>query len=157
MDQLRAATGVAVGYSDHTEGGLAVRIAAGMGADVLEFHFTDSREGKGFRDHKVSVTPDEVVQLQQDIREISELRGSDVKALQVSEIEQGHTTSFRRAVYVRHTIEPGQTISADDCVVLRPNHGIDARDFELMLGARAKVRLEPYRRIDWNDLELPDS
>ena len=31
-----------------------------MGAEVLEFHFTDTREGKEFRDHKVSLVPSEV-------------------------------------------------------------------------------------------------
>ncbi len=49
-----------VGYSDHTEGSYAMEIAIAMGAEILEFHFTDDRSGKSFRDHKVSLTKDEV-------------------------------------------------------------------------------------------------
>ena len=76
MEILRQATGLSVGYSDHTETGLALRIAAAMGAEVLEFHFTNRREGKTFRDHKVSLTPKEVIALQDDLQRIRTVQGS---------------------------------------------------------------------------------
>ena len=41
---------VTPGYSDHTIGNLALKIAYSMGAQVLEFHFTDTRKNKTFRD-----------------------------------------------------------------------------------------------------------
>ncbi len=42
MDTLRQATGLSVGYSDHTVGSDAIRAAVAMGARVIEFHFTDT-------------------------------------------------------------------------------------------------------------------
>ena len=56
MQTIHSITGLPIGYSDHTEGSKALEIAVAMGAQILEFHFTDSREGKEFRDHKVSLT-----------------------------------------------------------------------------------------------------
>ena len=55
-----------VGFSDHTIGSLALKGAYIYGAEVLEFHFTDSREGKIFRDHKISLTPSETEKLIKD-------------------------------------------------------------------------------------------
>jgi sialic acid synthase SpsE/spore coat polysaccharide biosynthesis protein SpsF (cytidylyltransferase family) len=153
MDTLRQAMGVAVGYSDHTETGLALRTAAAMGADVLEFHFTDSRGGKVFRDHKVSLTPNEVKLLQEDLRRIQTVRGSNVKLPQPSEIEQGHVTSFRRGVYLNRSVAQGERIRPEDLVTLRPNHGLDARDADLLPGAKAEKPLQPYNRLDWDSIQ----
>ena len=60
---LKEINGCEVGYSDHTEGSYALEIAVAKGAKILEFHFTDSREDKYFRDHKVSLTKSEVLEL----------------------------------------------------------------------------------------------
>lgn len=153
METLRQATGVAVGYSDHTETGVALLTAAAMGADVLEFHFTDSREGKVFRDHKVSLTPDEVKALQDDLLRIQTVRGSNVKLPQPSEIEQGHVTSFRRGVYLNRSIAQGVRIRPEDVITLRPHHGLDARDAELLPGMTARTDLGAYQSLGWDDLE----
>jgi UTP:GlnB (protein PII) uridylyltransferase len=50
-----------------------------MGAEVLEFHFTDSREGKSFRDHKVSLTQQEVQELCGQLARIEAMKGDGVK------------------------------------------------------------------------------
>ena len=152
METLGQATGLAQGYSDHTESGLALRTAAAMGANVLEFHFTDSREGKVFRDHKVSLTPDEVRALQGDLQRIQAVRGSSVKLPQASEIEQGHVTSFRRGVYLNRAVSRGEKIRPQDVITLRPNHGLDARDADLFCGAKTKRPLQPYVRLQWEDI-----
>lgn len=149
MERLRAATGVSVGYSDHTLGSAALRAAAAMGAQALEFHFTDSREGKTFRDHKVSLTEAEVKTLKEDIARITALRGSDIKAPQPSELEANHQISFRRGAYLRRDISSGETIKEEDVVILRPLHGVDARDVKrLLVGATARRDIKQYHAID---------
>jgi sialic acid synthase SpsE/spore coat polysaccharide biosynthesis protein SpsF (cytidylyltransferase family) len=153
MEELRAATGLAVGYSDHTVGGTALRVAAAMGARVLEFHFTDRREGREFRDHKVSLMPDEVRTLQRDLLQVGALRGRAAKQPQPSEVEPGHLASFRRAVYCGRDVAAGERIAFDDLVVLRPNHGIDARDADLLVGRRARRALTAGVRLSWDDFE----
>jgi sialic acid synthase SpsE len=148
MDTLRQATGVAVGYSDHTKGRTALFVAAARGAEVLEFHFTDDRTGKTFRDHHVSLTPDEVRAFCADLDQLQVLLGDGIKRPLSSEIDTGHVTSFRRAVYCRHAISQGQVIGADDLVVLRPNHGIDARQFDDLVGKRAARDLQALERVE---------
>ena len=136
MDTMRAATGAAVGYSDHTCDSLALLIAAARGARVLEFHFTDTRAGKTFRDHQVSLTPSEVEALKQKLDRITALLGDGVKQPMPCEIESGHVTSFRRAIYSRRPLKAGELIQADDLVALRPNHGVDARLLSSIIGKR---------------------
>jgi N-acetylneuraminate synthase/N,N'-diacetyllegionaminate synthase len=148
IDTLRQATGLAVGYSDHTRGRTALFVAAARGADVLEFHFTDDRTGKTFRDHHVSLTAEEVRTLCADLDQLRELLGDGVKRPLPSEIETGHLVSFRRAVYSRHAIAQGQVIAPDDLIVLRPNHGVDARHFDEIVGKRAARDLQALERVE---------
>jgi len=63
-----------VGYSDHTLGTLAPLMAVALGAEIIEKHFTLDKTLPG-TDHVLSVTPDELKKLIQDIREIGLLLG----------------------------------------------------------------------------------
>lgn len=153
MDTLREATGLPVGYSDHTRDGLALRIAAARGAEILEFHFTDAREGRSFRDHVISLTRDEVRALVDDLGRIRALLGSDVKAPTSGEIDSGHVTSFRRAVYCVRPLRAGEVLRADDLVVRRPNHGVDAREFGAVAGRRVRRDTPAFGALDLEDPE----
>lgn len=134
MDRFREKTNLAVGYSDHTEGLVALKVAAARGADVLEFHFTDTREGKHFRDHKVSLTQHEVKTFCEYLRDLNSLLGDGVKRAMKSEVENGHVISFRRAVYLKHDIRAGSILTEEDFVYLRPMQGIDSRAIDELLG-----------------------
>ena len=134
MDTLREATGLAVGYSHHAIDRLALLVAAARGASVLEFHFTDQREGRTFRDHAISLTAVEVAQLAEQIERVQRVLGHAAKAPTAGEHESGHVTSFRRAVYSRRALRAGERLRYEDLVVLRPNHGIDARNLDQVIG-----------------------
>ena len=134
MDTLHAATGLAVGYSDHSIGDFALLIAAARGAQVLEFHFTDDRSGKTFRDHAISLTAAEVRALCERLNQMRTLMGSAQKIPLLAEISSGHVQSFRRAVYCKVDLKAGDILQAEHLCVLRPNHGIDARQFDDAIG-----------------------
>jgi N-acetylneuraminate synthase/N,N'-diacetyllegionaminate synthase len=151
MDTLRAATGLTVGYSNHTPGVLPLLVAASRGAEVLEFHFTDRREGRAFRDHAISLTRDEVRSLVVDLQAIGRLLGSAEKVPTVGEIETGHLRSFRRAVYARRDLAAGEVLRVEDLVVLRPNHGVDARDFDQVVGRRVRRATPAFAALDLED------
>jgi sialic acid synthase SpsE len=151
MDTLRKATGLTVGYSDHTEGTQALALAVAMGAQILEFHFTDSRDGKSFRDHKVSLTPPEVATLIREIGETRVYQGDGVK--RPLDCERDHVVSFRRAVYPARDLPAGAVLGERDLICLRPNHGIDAREYDRVVGCKARVELKAFRRLDWSELE----
>ena len=63
MNTYKENFNIPVGYSDHTVDMDAIEIAISMGAEIIEVHFTDTRDGKEFRDHKVSATKDEIKSL----------------------------------------------------------------------------------------------
>jgi len=153
MHRFKEILNCAVGYSDHTEGSYAMEIAVAMGAEVLEFHFTDDRTGKTFRDHKVSLTKDEVQKLIEKIRLIETLKGSIEKRVLPIEEENGHELSFRRAVYPSTDIKKGDILAEDNLTILRPLHGIDARDFDQLIGKKAIKNLEKYQKLSWDYFE----
>lgn len=140
-DQLN----IPVGYSDHTEGSYALEIAVAMGAEILEFHFTDDRTNKEFRDHKVSLTCDEVHDLIKKIGLIRELKGSPIK--KVLEVEGDHLISFRRALYFNRDMKKGEVITANDIIALRPNHGMDAREYHGLIGKVLTSDIKKYEKV----------
>ncbi|RMF04627.1 MAG: N-acetylneuraminate synthase [Bacteroidetes bacterium] len=153
MQRYRELTGLTIGYSDHTIGSKALAYAVAMGAEILEFHFTDTRENQTFRDHLVSLTPDEVKELIAEIQLIKTLQGSATKQPTPSELATDHVTSFRRAVYPVRDIAAGEVLTADVLTVLRPLHGIDAREYEKVVGKTAKVDLKAQQQLNWKDLK----
>ncbi|MDP5097492.1 MAG: N-acetylneuraminate synthase family protein [Flavobacterium sp.] len=153
MKRLKELTNLTIGYSDHTEGSKALNYAVAIGAEVLEFHFTDSREGKQFRDHKVSLTPNEITELIQEIQLINDLKGNNIKKPVLIEIVNGHVESFRRAVYPSKNIKAGEVLTENNLTVLRPNHGIDARDFDKLIGKVLKKDVLKHQKLDWNLIE----
>jgi len=153
IDKFKKITGLTVGYSDHTEGLDALKYAYAMGAEVLEFHFTDSREGKEFRDHKVSLIPSEVKVLIDEIKLINTLKGTnDKKPLQI-EIENEHHISFRRAVYPKQDLKAGSVLTEDNLICLRPLHGIDAREYYSILGKTLTKDVKEHEKLSWDILK----
>jgi N-acetylneuraminate synthase/N,N'-diacetyllegionaminate synthase len=145
--------GLPVGYSDHTVGTLAAELAVAMGARVIELHFTDTREGKSFRDHQVSVTREELAGFLARVGKIKELQGSPAKQPTAAELEAGHLRSFRRALYAARDLESGTRLSSDDVISLRPNVGIDGRRYREVLGRRLRVAKREHEPLEWDELE----
>jgi sialic acid synthase SpsE/spore coat polysaccharide biosynthesis protein SpsF (cytidylyltransferase family) len=153
MASLRAVTGLPIGYSDHTEGLTGLQVAAAMGARILEFHFTDARAGKSFRDHRVSLEPGEVVDLQAWLDSMVALQGGERKRPLPIEQETGHTTSFRRGVYARRDLPSGHRVHLGDLTVLRPNLGIDARDADVLVGKSTRAPIRAWTPLSWELFE----
>jgi N-acetylneuraminate synthase/N,N'-diacetyllegionaminate synthase len=155
---LRAITTLAdvfrlpVGYSDHTVGTEAIELAYALGARIIEKHFTDTREGKTFRDHKISLTEDEVRQLLARLRRDECLLGSAEKTLTEAEAEAEHEISFRRGLHAGRRIEVGEKLTRENMVALRPCVGLCASQFYQVLGRRAARALDRLAPIKAEDL-----
>ncbi|MBQ0735329.1 N-acetylneuraminate synthase family protein [Aquimarina celericrescens] len=151
MDTFKNLFNLPVGYSDHTEGKKALEIAVAKGAQILEFHFTDDRKNKEFRDHKVSLIKSEVLELIEDIRKIYDLEGNKVK--RPLPVEGDHVVTFRRAVYPLKDLKAGTLLTEENLTILRPNHGIDAREFYDVIGKRLKEDVVMHQKLSWKILE----
>lgn len=75
-----------VGFSDHTIGNVAAVTAVGLGAKVVEKHFTLDKSLEG-TDHVLSNTPQELKALVEQIRQVEKLMGSPIKEPIPAELE----------------------------------------------------------------------
>ena len=119
-----------IGYSDHTRGTEACKLAIALGAEILEVHFTDKSIKSDFRDHIVSLDADDIKSLRKHAEVTSELLGSKDKKLTDIEHENNHHVTFRRALYLNKNMKKGSIIEATDIISLRPEVGIPANYFE---------------------------
>ena len=142
---------LAIGYSDHTVGSTASKIALAAGAEIIEIHFTDTRAGKEFRDHQVSFTCEEVKDLVQWANKVNVFIGDGKKEPTDSELKSGHLRSFRRALYPARALLKGEYIRQDDLVALRPCVGISACKLNSIVGRRAN---RDYSELEPLDLSL---
>lgn len=141
-----------IGYSDHTEGSKALKYAYAMDAKILEFHFTDSRNNKKFRDHKVSLIKSEVHDLIQEMKIINSLKGNSQKQPVKIEKDNRHHISFRRSVYPSRNIKKGEILTEENLTVLRPLAGIDARSFYDILGKKALKDFKMHEKMNLKDI-----
>ena len=146
----KSKTGLTVGYSDHTIGKKALSYAFAMGAQILEFHFTDNNKNRDFRDHLVSLDLNDVDELIKEITLIRDLKGSGEKKPTTSEIDSGHLKSFRRSVYPSRDIKKGEILNDENLTVLRPVSGIDAREFDNLIGKTLTQDVIKHQRLDLN-------
>ena len=141
------------GYSDHTRNINALKIAASMGADVLEFHFTDDKLNTNFRDHMVSLTKKDVKSLINFLDLLKKIKGKHHKKLMEIEYNNDHHVSFRRGIYMKKPIKKGEIIKRNNMIFLRPLLGTDARLYKELDGSLALKDIKPlkaiYRDIDY--------
>ena len=142
-----------IGYSDHTIGMDAIETAVAMGAEIIEVHFTDTREGKEFRDHKVSATKDEIQALIKKIKKIKTLQGSFIKKPTKSEINSKHVDSFRRGVFAKKDLKEGTVLQEDDLISLRPLTGTCASNYYNLIGTKLQNDIDKLEIIPMKDIK----
>jgi sialic acid synthase SpsE len=84
IERLRCFCSLQVGYSDHTRGNTAAIMAVGLGAVMIEKHFTLSRQLKT-PDSDTSIEPGEFKSFVEDIRRAEVMLGSGEKVITESE------------------------------------------------------------------------
>ena len=147
INEFKKIKNITVGYSDHTIGDEALIAATTLGCSVLEFHFTDSRKNKEFRDHQVSLTKDEVKGLIKKVKKVKSILGTVSKKLLKIEKENKHHISFRRGIYPKTKIKKGQIIKENDLIFLRPLKGTDARNYQKVIGSTSLSDIEPLQPL----------
>lgn len=139
MQTIRAAFGVKVGYSDHTQG-IEVPIAAvAMGACVIEKHFTLDCTMEG-PDHKASLEPKELKAMVQAIRHIDQALGDGIKRLSKSETK--NIAIARKSIVAARAIKIGEIFSAENITIKRPGNGISPMRWDEVMGQVAQRSYE---------------
>ena len=144
--------GYEVGYSHHAKSFLPLEIAYVLGANIFEFHFTDTRKNKNFRDHKISLTSLRVKSLIKKIHLIRMIRGSSLKKPTYNEIKSKHIETFRRGIYLNRDLKKGTFIKKNHLVTLRPENGISAKNYFKILNKKLRRNIKKYEKFDFRDL-----
>jgi N,N'-diacetyllegionaminate synthase len=135
MHSIHTAFGVAVGYSDHTQG-IEVAIAAvAMGATVIEKHFTLDLNLPG-PDHQASLEPTELKALVTAIRNIEVALGGGIKKLTPSEAKNKAVT--RKSLVASRAITAGEVFTAENITTKRPGNGISPMRWDEFIGQAAQ-------------------
>ena len=135
MQSVHEAFGVAVGYSDHTQG-IEVAIAAvSMGAKVIEKHFTLDRKLPG-PDHQASLAPVELKAMVSAIRNIEVALGDGIKRLTPSEAR--NKPIVRKSLVARRAITAGEVFTVQNLTTKRPGTGISPMRWDEFIGKKAQ-------------------
>ena len=132
--------GIAVGYSDHTNGIEVAVAAVALGAAVLEKHFTLARNLPG-PDHKASLEPDELKAMVLAIRNIEKALGTGMKKPSPSELK--NKPIARKSIIAAAPIKESEAFTEMNITVKRPGTGITPMRWDEIIGRKAA---KPYRR-----------
>jgi pseudaminic acid synthase len=148
MEDLRRRFGCLVGISDHTMG-VGVSVAAvGLGAVLVEKHFTLDREDGGV-DARFSLEPVELELLARECRRAWEALGR---------VHYGPTDAeraslrHRRSLYVVADMAAGEVFTTENLRCIRPGLGLAPRHMTEVLGRKAGRDLPRGTALSWEDL-----
>lgn len=144
MDTMKAAFGLPVGYSDHTEGIAIPLAAAARGATIIEKHFTLDKSLPG-PDHKASLAPEELMAMVRGIRQIEKAVGHTWKT--PTERERKNLAVVRKSLVAKRAIREGEAFSTDNLAVKRPASGTNPMCYWEFLGKRASRKYEADESI----------
>jgi len=148
MATMREAFGVPVGLSDHTTDITVPMGGAALGMEILEKHFTLSRDMEG-PDHPFAIEPDELRALVKGVRDVEASLGDGrLKGPSEAEGKEMYTLA-RRSLIAASDIPAGTEITREMLTVKRPGYGIPPKQLELVVGRSAKVDIEFDDIITW--------
>ena len=139
---------VPIGYSDHSQGYAAAVLAASLGVDWFEKHFTLSRANGGL-DVKHSVDGDELAIYCQMVRNVRP--ALDGLRTTPTEAELLTAKRARRGLYFKQSLPAGHFLNKDDIAFMRPELDFSLEELDVVLGRRLALAVEggaPVRRQD---------
>jgi pseudaminic acid synthase len=146
IPHMRELFGCEVGLSDHTMG-VAVSVASvGLGATVIEKHFTLDR-AEGGVDSSFSIEPAEMAQLVVETDRAWQSLGNIKYGPTAAEIQ---SMKFRRSLYVVRDVKAGETLSIENIRAIRPGLGVAPKYFEMFLGKKMSRDIKKGEPVSWD-------
>jgi pseudaminic acid synthase len=151
IPHLSEAFSVPIGLSDHTLDIAVPAAAVALGAQLVEKHFTLSRDVPG-PDSAFSLEPHEFKAMVSAIRVVEKALGT---------VRYGPSTHektslvFRRSLFVVKDITAGETFTEENVRSIRPGYGLAPRHYRAVLGCKAARDIKSGTPFSW-DLIGPD-
>lgn len=150
MRTMRLAFRTSIGFSDHTIGTTIPIAAVAMGANVIEKHFTLSRNLPGPDHGSFALEPDELHSLVQQIRSTEQAFGDGIKQRSTEEEEMAQ--KGRRSIVAATDIESGVRITKDMLRVKRPGTGIAPKFLDVVIGRTTRMQIFADDPITWDGI-----
>ena len=141
-----------IGYSDHPlpQDMHILETATLLGARVLEKHFSHDKTLPG-NDHYHAMDKEDLKRFHARLRRTLDSVGDlDVRALPAEEPARQHA---RRSLVTARAVPAGQALTPADLTWKRPAHGISPRNYDEVLGLRARRDLPEDTVLTWADLD----
>ena len=148
MKTIENELGVAIGYSDHTLGTAVAIAAVGLGAKIIEKHFTLDKNSPG-PDHKASLEPNELIHMVVAIREVTQsIAGTAKKTPTPTELENRKVA--RKSLCYKGDFEKGKQLKDEDFIALRPEGGISPMLMDDFIGKSLKQSVAQNTAVNLN-------
>lgn len=134
IPEMAARWGVAVGFSDHTEGPAAGIAAVALGATVVEKHITFSRRMYG-SDAATATEPAEFAAFARALKEVGRMLANPVDKDDLGPYRDMKRV-FEKSVVAARDLETGCVVAAADLAYKKPGDGIPAREWRSLIGRR---------------------
>lgn len=128
---------LSVGYSNHVVGMNACLAAVALGADVIEVHFTDCKEGREFRDHALSFDQNDLKFFIQASHKIKQSLGIYTKEVQAC--ERDGIPLLRKGIIAARDLKIGTVITEEDLMFARPATEFSSNEIHMLLGQKIKI------------------
>lgn len=148
IPQLAREFDVLVGLSDHTMGNTAVIAAIGLGACLIEKHFTLARADGG-PDAEFSMEPPELADLVKAVHDAHAALGEG--GIRRTAFEE-KSIIFRRSIYAVEDIRKGEAFTAANVRRIRPGHGLPPERYDAVLTSRAAADIAAGTPLDESHL-----
>lgn len=129
-----------VGLSDHSIGEVAAVVAASLGAEFIEKHFTLDKDLPG-PDHKASADPKDMKRLCEKVRRAEVMLGREDKFVTNSEAQTRDIA--RKSITAKKYIKKGEIFTADNITCKRPGTGISPMHWHEVIGTCAEQDFAP--------------
>ena len=124
-----------VGYSDHSLGLYASLTAVALGAKVIEKHFTINKNLNG-PDQKASLSPEELINLVKDIRNMELALGKNKK--EPHKVELKNLKYIRKFIVAKKKIRKGERFTENNITTKRSISGVPSSKWDWAIGKKAK-------------------
>ncbi len=148
IDTYKSMFNFPIGFSDHSLGGTACIAAVSKGAKVIEKHFTSDRKMDG-PDHSYAINPKDFKLMIKNIRSVEKMMGNKDKYPLAEELKWCR----KKGIIAKQNIKKNTKLSLNQMMLVKPQHGIEARYINLVDMLKIKKNKKKNEPIFWTDLE----
>ena len=150
IPEMAARWGLAVGFSDHTDGPAAGIAAVALGATVVEKHITFSRRMYG-SDAATATEPNDFAAFARALKEVARMRANPVDKDDLTSYRDMKRV-FEKSIVAARDLPAGKVLAEMDLAYKKPGDGIPAREWRAYLGRRLVRALRANEKLASSDV-----